>query len=184
MHFWKDTQICFTASITSNNSAYLDGTTEPVTQQANIISTLPLDYTLWHRRLAHHNHADIKRMIKEEMVTGVKLHSTAAPHPICEPCLAGKMHANPFPSSQHRQSAPLALVHSDVHGPLPVRTHSGYRYWATFIDDATRFWVVYLMKQKSDLFSAFQQYQAYSERHLGVQLKTIRSDQGGEYTPN
>ncbi|KAI0038011.1 hypothetical protein FA95DRAFT_1474291, partial [Auriscalpium vulgare] len=58
---------------------------------------------------------------------------------ICEPCLAGKMHANPFPSSTHRARAPLHLIHSDVHGPLPVRTPSasGYRYWVTFIDDHT-----------------------------------------------
>jgi len=83
-------------------------------------------------------------MIEEKLVTGIKLNSLAAPDPICEPCLAGKMHANPFPSSTTRTSRPLELVHSDVHGPLSVQTHSGFRYWVIFIDDYTRLWAVYV----------------------------------------
>ena len=49
------------------------------------------------------------------------LDSKSAPDPICKPCLAGKMHSNPFPSSQWRATRPLELVHSDVH-QVPVET--------------------------------------------------------------
>ena len=45
------------------------------------------------------------------MQLGVK----TVPDPLCEPCLAGKMHANPFPSTSWRTSRPLELVHSDIH---------------------------------------------------------------------
>ena len=41
------------------------------------------------------------------MVTGMKFSHMSKPDPICEPCLAGKMHANPFPTSQTRASKPL-----------------------------------------------------------------------------
>ena len=93
---------------------------------ASLVSTLPLDHSLWHRRLCHHNYVNVKRMIDEKLVTGIKLNSLAAPDPICEPCLTGKMHANPFPSSTTRTSRPLELVHSDVHGPVSVQTRSGF----------------------------------------------------------
>jgi hypothetical protein len=183
MNFFQNDRSKFVAPLTQNNSAVLHGIMVPTAELANIVSTLPLDYSLCHHHFAHRNLADVKRMIGETMVTGVQLKSNSDPDPICEPCLAGKMHANPFPSSTHRESVPLALVHTDVHGPLHVCTHSGYCYWATFIDDAGSFWVVSLMHHKSELFKVFQQFQAYAERYLGVQLKMVHSDQGGKYTP-
>ena len=60
------------------------------------------------------------------------------------------MHSNPFPSSPSRTTQPLELVHSDLHGPLQVATREGYRYWMTFIDDATSHCAAMQLKQKSD----------------------------------
>lgn len=97
-----------------------------------------MDYDLWHRRLGHLNLASLKQMHTQNRAQGLAITSNAAPDPICEPCLAGKMHANPFPSSTIKLKRPLALVHSNLKGPLP-RTHSGHRYWITFTDDQTRF---------------------------------------------
>jgi hypothetical protein len=77
-------------------------------------------------------------MIKDGLVTGLHLDSKEQPDPICEPCLAGKMTANPFPSSTNQSYAPLELIHTDLHGPLPVMTAEGYRYWVTFIDACTK----------------------------------------------
>jgi hypothetical protein len=181
MHFKHEGVTIFNAPINDSNAAFINGTTIPISEFANRISILPLDYSLWHRRLAHHNYADVKRMIKDGLVTGVKLQSTSAPDPICEPCLAGKMHANPFPSSLNRATKPLELIHSDLHGPVPTRTHSGYRYWVTFIDDNTNFWVIYLLKQKSDTFLAFKTFKAYAENHFNAKIKCLREDKAGEY---
>src|SRR4051812_40385706 len=64
----------------------------------------------------------------------MELDSTTKPDPICEPCLSGKMHAHPFPSSQNCSSSLLELIHSDVKSALP-RSSSGFIYWVTFIDD-------------------------------------------------
>jgi hypothetical protein len=49
------------------------------------------------------------------MVTGLVINSKELPDPICEPCLAGKMNANPFPSSQNHTTVPLHHIHSDLH---------------------------------------------------------------------
>ena len=81
---------------------------------------------------------NIRDLSKSELVTGIKLNSQQTADPICEPCLSGKLNAALFTSSSTRAPKPLRLIHSDVHGPLPVRTPSGYRYWIIFIDDSTR----------------------------------------------
>ncbi len=185
MHFMRGKETVFTATINDQNAAYLNGTTLTASmEQAHYTSTLPLDYSLWHRRLAHHNVADVKRMIQHQLVTGIKLQSTSSPDPICEPCLSGKMHANPFPSSTHRASELLELIHSDVHGPLPVQTHSGYRYWVSFIDDYSRVWAVYLLKTKGATFDAFKHFKAWAENQFKTQIKALRDDKAGEYMSN
>ena len=89
----------FIAPINEHNAAFLDGVAEPITEFANPATTLPLNLLFWHRRLAHHNLTDVKVLIECNLVTGMQLDVKTAPDPICEPCHAGKMHANPFPSS-------------------------------------------------------------------------------------
>ena len=150
-------------------------------ETASYISTLPVDISLWHRRLAHHDYNSVKDMITKQLVTGIDIKSKQAPDPICEPCLSGKMNANPFPSSTTRSSKPLKLIHTDLHGPFKTRTVSGYRYWITFIDDYSRFRAVIFLKTKDEAFDAFLKYKAYAENHLGTKIQCMRIDKGGEY---
>jgi hypothetical protein len=208
MDFLRSNKIIFLASINSNNAAYLDGVTDPISEFAHYCdsSSLPLDLNLWHCRFAHHNYADVKKMIREGMVTGLVFDAEQKPDPICEPCLADKMHSNPFPSSENCASQPLELIHSDLHGPLhpfpssencasqplelihsdlhgplPVHTHSGFHYCITFIDDCIRFRVVILLKAKSEAFAAFKIFKAWAENALERKIKGLHDDKGGEY---
>ena len=87
----------------------------PKSKFASAATTIPLDFDLWHRRLVHHHLADVKALLNRNLVTGMTMDLKTAPDPICEPCLTGKMHANPFPSSSWRATRPLELVHSNVH---------------------------------------------------------------------
>ena len=121
--------------------------------------------------------------MKNSLAEGLVLDSKAKPDPICEPCLAGKMHANPFPSTEHRATKLLELIHSDVHD-VGVSSISGYRYWVTFIDDYSRFRMVIPMKKKSDTFDAFKRYKAWAENSTGTKIKVFRCDKGGEYISN
>ena len=125
-------------------------------EQAGFTATLPLDYKLWHHRLGHHNYEGVKRLVSQNLVTGITIQSKDKPDPVCEPCLAGKMHANPFPSSPHHAKQPLELIHCDVHGPLSVQSPSGFRYWSLWIDDYTDFWAVIPLRKKSNTFAAFK----------------------------
>jgi transposase InsO family protein len=181
MRFERDNTLLFTAQINENNAAFLDGATDENSESASFISTLPVDISLWHRRLAHHDHNAVRQMISKNLVTGIVIESKQAPDPICEPCLAGKMNANPFPSSNTRATKPLELVHTDLHGPFKTRTISGYRYWIIFVDDCTRFRALMFLKTKDQAFDAFRRFKVYAENHLGVKMQCLRIDKGGEY---
>jgi len=49
MRFMLDGERLFEASINNDNSAFLDGNTQSHLESAQITSTLPLNYELWHR---------------------------------------------------------------------------------------------------------------------------------------
>jgi transposase InsO family protein len=183
MNFIRNNTILFSASINCNGIGYLDGSTLDNSENVQLASTLPLNLTLWHKRLGHINHDSLKKMLRHNLVTGLTIESSTKPDPICEPCLAGKMHANPFTSSDNRTNELLELIHSDLHY-ISTASHSGYSYWITFIDDHSRFKAVVPLKHKSDSFDAFKIFKAYAENHTGKKIKKFRCDKGGEYMSN
>jgi len=93
------------------------------------------------------------------------------------------MNAKLFKPSEHHASAPLELIHSDLHY-ISHMTFTGYKYWITLIDDFSHFHVVIPLKAKSDTFEAFKCYKAYAENYLDRKIKTLRDDKGGEYMSN
>ena len=126
---------------------------------------------------------DIKSMIKKNLVVGLKLNSEVKHNPVCEPCLAGKMHANPFPSSETRATELLELIHSDTHD-VGILSGSGYGYWMSFVDDFSQFKVLIPMKYKSDSLAMFKQFKVYAETLTGKSIKAFRDDKGMEYMLN
>ena len=136
---------------------------------------------MWHRRLAHISSERLERIINEQLASGLKLNSPAPLARICEPCILGKQHRNPFPKvASHCATAPLERIHSDLH-EVSVQTASGYRYWLTFIDDATRFCSIALLKKKSETLAAFKLFKAFAEKQLDRKIKVLRDDKGGEF---
>ena len=101
---------------------------------------------------------------------------------LCEPCVLGKMHALPFPRRTSPPStAPLQLVHTDLCGPFRVATPAGHRYFITFIDDYSKYTVVRLLRRKSHASQAVKDFHEEYTKALGLPLKVMRSDNGGEY---
>jgi len=76
----------------------------------------------------------------------------------------------------------LQLIHSDVCGPMQTQSVGGNRYFVTFIDNFSRYTVVYFIKKKSEVFEKFKEFEASVTNHFGCKIKTLRSDGGGEYT--
>ena len=75
----------------------------------------------------------------------------------------------------------LALIHSDVCGPLSSQARGGYEYFATFTDDASCYGYVYLMRHKSEKFEKFKEFRHEVEKQTSKSIKTLRSYRGGEY---
>ena len=181
IHFKFKGTTLFQATVISQNTGIFNAVTEPLEHANATSSTLPMDISLWHQHLCHHSIPNVQKLVKDELVVGLVITSDSAPDPICEPCLAGKMVSNPFPSSSRISSSPFELIHSDLHGPLSVQSPEGFRYWITFIDDCTKLKAVLFLKRKSDAFDNFKTFKAYAKNQLNAKIKALQDNKAGEY---
>ncbi|TPX52133.1 hypothetical protein PhCBS80983_g06510, partial [Powellomyces hirtus] len=60
---------------------------------------------------------------------------------------------------------------------------AGARYILTFIDEFTRYSVVFSLKNKDETSAHWRTFRTHAERHHNLKIKEIRSDNGGEYLP-
>lgn len=134
----------------------------------------------WHERYGHLNLNDLKRLKTQDMVIGIQI-NTSDKNFECEICHRGKMHQLPYKRSQTRESETLGLVHSDICGPISTPSIGGAKYFATFIDDKTRYTEVIMLKNRSDILDAFKNYMLRAEKETGCFIRKIRTDNAKEY---
>ena len=67
----------------------------------------------------------------------------------------------------------LEILHTDVCGPMSVGARGGYHYFLTFTDDLRRYEYIYLMKQKSETFEKFNEFQSKVENHRNKKIKFL-----------
>ena len=60
----------------------------------------------------------------------------------------------------------------------------GYKFYVILVDKFTGFTWLFLLKQKSEVFTVFLHFKALVENQFGSTIKTLRTDGGGEYTSN
>ena len=58
----------------------------------------------------------------------------------------------------------------------------GHLYYVTFIDDNYRKTRLYLLKTKYEVFDRFKEFKSEVETIIERKIKTLRSNNGGEYT--
>ena len=93
-----------------------------------------------------------------------------------------KAHRVQFLKSNHKSRGILDYVHTDVWGPASTTSKGGSRYFVSFIDDHSRYAWVYFLKHKNEVFETFKKWKAMVENRTRKKLKTLRSDNGTEYT--
>jgi hypothetical protein len=135
----------------------------------------------WHERFGHLNEKDLKNIIRKQKVDGIDIKADEA-LPVCETCVKGKQTRKPFTRSVSQSTELLELVHTDVCGPMRVNSLAGSTYFVTFIDDKSRWCEVYFMKKKSEVIEKFKEYKCLVEKKTERKIKTVRSDNGTEYT--
>ncbi|KAL0556546.1 hypothetical protein IC582_005060 [Cucumis melo] len=67
------------------------------------------------------------------------------------------------------------------HPSLFVCCQTGFRYFVTFVDDHSRQTWLYLMKNRSELLFHFCAFHAEIKNQFNVSIKTLRTDNAGEY---
>lgn len=106
---------------------------------------------LWHKRYGHLHYKGLTHLAKKGRVKG--LPNLESIKEVCPECLAGRQHRAPFPrKSESRAKVPLELVHSDLVGPLPIKSLNGSRYICVFTDDYSRKSLTYFLKTKGEAY--------------------------------
>jgi len=64
---------------------------------------------------------------------------------------------------------------------MEVKSVSGACYLLVFVDDCSRKVFVYFLKKKNEVAARFKEFKALVEKQTGKSIKTLRTDNGGEY---
>lgn len=156
----------------------------PRTTSVNAI-TSPQPLELWHDHLGHLGWDQLKLLASTNPAAlGVMFSTITRTRAVCESCQLGKSHRASYPSSDTRSTEILQLIHSDLDGPMHIASIQKSVYFATFIDDYSRYVVVMFIKRKSDTLAAFKVFKALMENKTGKTIKRFRSDRGGEFLSN
>lgn len=137
----------------------------------------------WHAKFCHVNHKYILSTVKNKAVFGMP--DLKSEELNCEPCKLAKQRRTSFKSiGKIRSKKPLELLHMDVCGPMPNVAIGGYKYFLTITDDFSRKVNTYPLKEKSEVFKCFTNYQMRNERFLNTKVISVRTDQGMEFCSN
>ena len=74
------------------------------------------------------------------------------------------------------------MVHSDVWGPVLVTSTNDFKYFVLFA--YSKFTWLYLLKHKSNVLDVFKFFKDTVKNQLNSKIKTLRKDNGGEFTSN
>ena len=145
---------------------------------------------VWHQRIGHRSFDAIAQGQIQKGVTGleVKPGNLMALKGILEQVYrtysAGRQHKEAMTGKREKTTNLLENIHSDVCGPMEIAAIDGERYFVTFIDGASGRLAVSVLCSKGDVLENFIAYRQRAEKDTGKQIKTLRTDGGGEYMNN
>uniref|UniRef100_A0A803QJK9 Integrase catalytic domain-containing protein n=1 Tax=Cannabis sativa TaxID=3483 RepID=A0A803QJK9_CANSA len=136
-------------------------------------------FPLWHKRLGHPHYRTVQHVLTASNIKTSNKNNDFSK--LCSACCLGKHHKLPFPTSTTVYTTPLQLLHSDLWGPAPINSASGYRYYINFVDAFSRHTWIYMLRTKNGALNTFITFKTQVELQLGLPIKQIQSDWGGEY---
>ncbi|XP_050126329.1 uncharacterized protein LOC126603501 isoform X1 [Malus sylvestris] len=104
--------------------------------------------SLWHQRCGHPSNDILAAMLWNSNISC----NSDVTSKVCSHCISGKMSRLPFTDRVDRVVIPFHKIHSDVWGPSPVVSLQGFRYYVSFINEATRFVWIFSLMNKSGVF--------------------------------
>ena len=97
---------------------------------------------------------------------------------VCEPCIKGKMRRTSHPL--RRAPRPVRVLHR-LHMDLCELPLGPDRYFASMVDEATRYARLVLLQRKSDNAAAVRTGIIWCETQTDRRVQRVRHDNGGEY---
>jgi hypothetical protein len=136
-----------------------------------------------HRRMGHIAPSAARRLAEQGLVSGLKFDLSKDEPTFCESCVYAKATRKPIVKARQGERATefAQEVHTDLWGPAPMPTINGRRYYISFTDDKTRLTYLHLLRQKSEAFSAYKDFESWCRTQHDARVKTLHSDRGGEY---
>lgn len=133
----------------------------------------------WHRVLGHRD-PEVVKSLNSSIVDGVELVDCRVKC-LCTICKEIKGTRLPLSKIKVTAEVFLDIVHMDCCGPMENVSPDGKKYILTFVDDLSRYSVVYLLQEKSEIFGKVKEYNEMVKRKFSRHVKVIRSDRGGEF---
>ncbi|PKU81706.1 Retrovirus-related Pol polyprotein from transposon TNT 1-94 [Dendrobium catenatum] len=130
----------------------------------------------WHRKLGHPNKHTFDLISKCNPNLNLGKSFTH-----CATCAMSKCHKMSFELSKQHSTTTLALIHSDVWGPVPTISNQGFKYYVIFVDDFSRFTWLFPLRMKSEVFQTFINFKNQVETYTNKKIKVLRTDGGTEY---
>ena len=113
---------------------------------------------LWHRRLGHVGMKQLNRLVKHDLVSGLK-DVVFEKDKLCSSCQADKQVGNTHSKkSMMSTSKAFELMHMDLFGPTQYTSIGGNKYGFIIVDDYTRYTWVFFLVDKSDVFATFKSF--------------------------
>jgi hypothetical protein len=136
---------------------------------------------LWHRRLSYVGMSTLKKILKKDMVRGLK-DVVFEKDKLCSACQAGKQVANTHPAKAFMStSRPLELLHMDLFGPTTYASAGGNLYCLVIVADFSRYTWLFFLHDKSEVASIFKKFAKKAQNEFDCKIKKIRSDNIKEF---
>jgi transposase InsO family protein len=143
---------------------------------AVVLSRTPIEeLLLQHRRLGHMSMSAVR------VLYPTLFNATEKEKLVCDACEYGKHTRSSYIPCGVRSKKLFHTIHSDVWGPCSTTSVHGYRWFVTFIDCSSRYTWLYVMHNKNNVFSCFNDFHKIMMNQYGAQIKVFRFDNGTKY---
>jgi transposase InsO family protein len=136
-----------------------------------------------HCHMGHIVPASTRKLIEDGLVTGITLDPESCEEH-CNACIYARVTRQPVPKVCVSEQASHFSdeIHTDVWGPAPMSMRRGHHFFITFMDDATRYTVTFLLMHKGDTLNMYRSFEAWARtQNLCATIKVLHLDRSSEY---
>ncbi|KAE8895745.1 hypothetical protein PF005_g19149 [Phytophthora fragariae] len=140
---------------------------------------------LWHDRLGHPGRNAFNALFRHTRwpIRGLDLRVPDGFR--FDSCVKGKLTRKSFRNKKNTPTREWLIgerAHIDVWGPYAVDSYSGKRYFAVFVDEASRYVTLYLLAERTEVYEKLDIYYQQVKTQLNVRMKEVRNDNAKELT--